>query len=419
MLDRINAEIAKRERSILGAALDDYQHAVLGTDTSPDDFSDGLRSKLWEWVKRQAEAGEIHDATLARMNLHIPPNTVKEIEKHWVPPSSIQAVTDQLRKYKRIKRWVLLLHDSARSMAEKGNVDEILGEIHKAQSAEDLAGALRPNRDVLTEAHKQTIDVQEGNRIGYLPTGHTELNIHAPAPGEVLVIGAESSMGKSLLASTIAEYMTSMDKPIPTIFVSLEMSEEEITIRKFAHAARVSSGAFRNPGALQSEHYDSIGAYIDNHKNNPLYWQRIDTPENLVNTVARLTRQHGIKAVFIDYLQNMNFGAGERYDLKIAGAMRMFYYTSKKYGVTFYVLSQIRKPPPGASDQKAPKLADLKESGAIRQVADHIWLLFRPGYTDQNSDDDRIIVKIAKNRNGPTGNEIKLNFKNGRLTDWS
>lgn len=418
MLDKINKEIAERERSILAAALDDYQHAILSTDTSPADFADSMRAKLWEWARHQAEEGEVHDAALARINLHIPPNFVSEIEKHWIPPSSIQAVTEQLRALHRVKRWVMLLHDASKKIADSRQVDEILGEIHAAQSAEEMTGSLRTNEVVLTAAYEQTKEVQEGRRLGFLSTGHIRLNQHAPVPGEVVVIGAESSMGKSLLASTIAEFMTSMPNPIPTLFDSLEMPDEEISIRKFSHAARISSGAFRNPGALQAEHHDSIGTYIDGHKKNPLLWQRIDSPTKLVSVVARLSRQVGLKAVFIDYLQNMNLGAGERYDLKIADAMRAFYSTAKRYGVTFFVLSQLRKPPPGASDQREPKLADLKESGAIRQIADHVWLLFRPGYTDTKEEDNRIMVKIAKNRNGPTGDEIRLSFKNGELTDW-
>lgn len=418
---RIEKEIAEREKSILASVLEDSIGTVLTTDVTEKDFDDGLRVEIFKWSRDCAEKGIWFDTTTAELDGGFPGNMLKDFEKVWIPASAIQHTADKMRVLRRVRDWSRLLYRAASELLVDRQVDFTLGRLHQAETKEKASTDLRTNKEVLSSAFDEMKLIQEGGRLGRLPMGHARLNLHAPGPGEVLVIGGDSSMGKSLLASRLAEYMTcEYHDPIPCLFVSLEMSEESITWRKFAEAAGVDVNTLRTKEEFHAPEYDLIQEYIDTHQQAPLFWQRIESPDVLISTVTRLCAQYGIGAVFIDYLQNMDFGSGsDRYDLRIGEAMRRFYANAKKTGVAYIILSQLRKKTAGSSQSGAPSLQDLKETGVIRQMADEIWLLHRPAYGNPSESDQAIHVRMAKDRDGPAGEVVRLEFENGKLLDWA
>lgn len=417
---RIEKEIAEREKSILASVLEDSIRTILTTDVTEGDFDDSLRAKIFKWSRGCAEKGIWFDTTTAELDGGFPGNVLKDLEKVWIPASAVQNAADKMRELRRVRNWSRLLYQAASELLVDRQVEFMLGRLHNAETKEAVSSELRTNEEVLLSAFEEMKLVQEGERLGRLPTGHKRLNLHAPGPGEVLVIGGDSSMGKSLLASRLAEYMTcEYDDPIPCLFISLEMSDENITRRKFAEAANVDVSTLRAQGALDTPKYDLIQEYIDTHRRAPLYWRTIYSPDVVVSTVTRLRVQLGIKAVFIDYLQNMDFGSGaDRYDLRVGEAMKKFYANAKKTDVAYIILSQLRKKASGSSQSGAPSLQDLKESGVIRQIADEVWLLHRPAYGKPTESDQTIHVRIAKDRDGPAGEIVRLQFEKGNLLDW-
>jgi replicative DNA helicase len=418
---KINKEIAKREKSILASIMDDSLGTILTTDLTEGDFDDRLRADIFRWLRDCAEKNIWSDPTTAELDGGFPRNVLADLEKAWMPASAIQHTADKMRVLRRVRNWAQLLHREANNLLVDRQVEITLGRIRRAETKEETVGEVRTNEQVLSSAFDELKLVQDGEKFGRLPTGHHQLDRYAPGPGELLVIGGDSSMGKSLLASKLAEYMAAgYHDPIPCLFVSLEMSDENIARRKFAEAAGVGVSVLRTSGTLDDRGYDRIQEYIDHHRQAPLYWRRVESPDELVGTATRLQAQHDVRVVFVDYLQIMNFGGGGyRHDLRVGGAMQKFYASAKKTGLTYIVLSQLRKKQTYSSQDAAPSLQDLKETGAIRQIADEIWLIYRPAASDPSATDQTIHVRIAKDRDGAIGAVVRLEFKDGRLLDWA
>jgi len=412
---QLEKEIQDRERTIIAEVLDDTANLFLGTDLSAHDFEHGRHREIFEWILQRVEADRFHGIETAETDLNLGKTLVQSIHDHWGTPTAIQSVIDDMRQKKRVKNWFRRMSQCAGEILKTRDVDESLSMIHNAIANEDQSGTMETTRHVMRKAFAEVQEVQEGTRPGFTPTGNHALDRVAPEPGETTVIGARSSMGKSILAAALANHMAGVEK-IPVLFVSLEMAHTSIVKRDFAKVAGVQTGAFRRKGSLQGEHYDRIGRYITKHQDMPLYWQRIDTPDRLIATAIKFRMQYGVRVIFLDYLQNMSLGIGERQDLREAEAIRRMDACGKKNDIAFFIMSQIRKSPPGAKEG-TPRLAALSGSGAIRNTADHIWLLYRPGY-GTGAPDDVLQVTVAKFRNGPTGEVIDLQFNQGVLPEW-
>jgi len=232
-------------------------------------------------------------------------------------------------------------------------------------------------------------------------------------------------MGKTSLAMNIAEYVA-IEQGEPVGVFSLEMTAESLVMRMLCSRARVSMQNIRS-GTLSTNDFTKMTGEAGKLASAPIYID--DTPGlSILNLRSRARRmmEKGIKLFVIDYLQllhsSMVRGDSNRQQ-EIADISNGIKSLAKELGVPIIVLSQLNRDVEKEKN-RAPKLSDLRESGAIEQDADLVLLIYRPpasandsrrGEEEEEQQSHHVQTSIevklviAKQRNGPTG-EVDLIF---------
>jgi replicative DNA helicase len=263
----------------------------------------------------------------------------------------------------------------------------------------------------LLEQTFQQIQDREGDYITGLATGFLELDDMTSGlqPGELIIVAARPSMGKTAFGLNLAEYMSVNLPDSPVAFFSMEMSRQQVAQRILCSRGRVDSHRLRR-GMLNEHEIRTLQMICDELRNAPLFID--DTPGMTVLELRakarRLRLQHKIKAVFVDYLQLMYTPGAESRQQEIAIISRGLKALGRELHIPIIAMAQLNRSPEGREGHR-PRMSDLRESGAIEQDADVVMLLHRPAYYDPNDEPGVAEVIIAKQRNGPTGT-VKLHF---------
>jgi replicative DNA helicase len=238
--------------------------------------------------------------------------------------------------------------------------------------------------------------------------------------GEMIVVAARPSMGKTSLAMNIAEHVA-VEEKLPVGVFSLEMTSESLVMRMLCSRARVNLRNVRE-GFLAERDFPPLTNAASNLTSAPLF---IDDSSGLSilqlrAKARRMYQQYGIKLFVIDYLQLLHSTArrAENRQQEIADISNGIKSLAKELNVPVIVLSQLNRELEKDKSRK-PQLSDLRESGAIEQDADVVGLLYKPGRgkgeggedDDGGAEQDALSVNllIAKQRNGPTG-DVRLTF---------
>jgi replicative DNA helicase len=283
-----------------------------------------------------------------------------------------------------------------------------------AMDAHGDATSARHVRDVAREALRD-IDARIANGTGLsgLATGYADLDqtLGGMRPGELLVIGARPSLGKTALSLNIAERVARAGAPV--LFVSLEMPARDIAERLLAMESGVSMHRLSRPRDLSR---DDIDALVEAGSDRgiagaPIYLD--DAPDQTAARIAsearRAARRYGVRLVVVDYLQLMRpeNPRDNRTQQVGASALRMK-QMARGLGVPVILLSQLNREL--EHQNRKPKLADLRESGDIEAHADRVILLHRENDLSANDVVWPIDLIVAKNRNGPTG-DVRLAYR--------
>lgn len=225
-------------------------------------------------------------------------------------------------------------------------------------------------------------------------------------PGDMIVVAARPSCGKTSLAMNIAEHVA-INKKLPVGVFSLEMTAQSLVMRMLCSGSRVNIRDIQR-GFLEDRQLPKIIATQSRLASAPIH---IDDSSGIsifqLRAKARkMAQQFGIKLLIVDYLQLMSADAENRTQeiSKISNGLKSI---AKELNVPVIVLSQLNREVEKRSDPK-PKLSDLRESGAIEQDADVVALLYRER-EDDTGDCIPVHLLIAKQRNGMTG-DIALMF---------
>jgi replicative DNA helicase len=235
-------------------------------------------------------------------------------------------------------------------------------------------------------------------------------------PGEMVVIAARPSMGKTSLAMNIVEHVV-IEEKLPVGVFSLEMTAESLVLRMLCSRSRVNLRNVRE-GFLAERDFPKLTGAAGRMASAPLFID--DTPGlsilQLRAKARRLHQQHGIKLLVIDYLQLLHSTARraqENRQQEIADISNGIKALAKELGIPVVVLAQLNRELEKDRNRK-PRLSDLRESGSIEQDADLVGLLYRPSVEEDDGgggdqDSRPVNLLIAKQRNGPTG-DVNLTF---------
>ena len=238
--------------------------------------------------------------------------------------------------------------------------------------------------------------------------------------GEMVVIAARPSMGKTSLAMNIAEHVA-IDERQPVGVFSLEMTSESLVLRMLCSRSRVNMRNVRD-GFLAERDFPKLTGSAGKLANSPLF---IDDSSGLSilqlrAKARRMHQQYGIKLFVIDYLQLLHSTSrrAENRQQEIADISSGVKSLAKELDVPVIVLSQLNRELERDKNRK-PRLSDLRESGSIEQDADLVGLLYKPSSGDDEdgggsgggAEEEAVPVNlyIAKQRNGPTG-DVHLTF---------
>lgn len=230
-------------------------------------------------------------------------------------------------------------------------------------------------------------------------------------PGELIILAARPSMGKTALSLNFAVQAALRDKKKVAYF-SVEMGKEQVMIRMLASSAKIRLGDLRigkiddqawprliNTAAALSE----TGLFIDDTSG--------ISPFEIRAKARRMKAKYGLDMIVIDYLQLMSMkGKMESREREVSEISKLLKSIAKELQVPVIALAQLNRGVEGRSDRR-PMLSDLRESGSIEQDADVIMMIYRGDYYDRDNPEIKGIAEviIAKQRNGPV-DTVKLRW---------
>jgi replicative DNA helicase len=304
----------------------------------------------------------------------------------------------------------------------EGEVDALLDEVERdilRISESRVQTQTTTIKDLVKKAITTIEDFhQRQGMLTGVGTGFTDLDkmtsgLHG---GEMVVIAARPSVGKTSLAMNIAEHVA-IEQRLPVGVFSLEMTSESLVLRMLCSRSRVNLRNVRE-GFLAERDFPKLTGSAGKLANAPLF---IDDSSalsilQLRAKARRMWQQYSIKLFVVDYLQLLHSTArrAENRQQEIADISSGIKSLAKELSVPVIVLSQLNRELEREKNRK-PRLSDLRESGAIEQDADVVGLLYKPSSDDEESgsaaEEDAVPMNllIAKQRNGPTG-DVNLTF---------
>ena len=284
-------------------------------------------------------------------------------------------------------------------------------------------------QDLMVEVVR-AIEERDGKHLTGVPCGFVEMDemLNGFQPGELLILAARPSMGKTAFALNVMEQMALAGHGVAMF--SLEMGKQQLVQRMLCARGRIDSQRLRK-NMLQKEDYDRLMTACGELDRADIYID--DTPGltllQLRSKARRLKDRYGIDAIVIDYLQLMSAGGRvESRQIEVSEISRGIKAMARELEVPVLCLSQLNR----AAEQREghrPRMSDLRESGSIEQDADVVMMLHREEYyhrgdtdwAEQNPDKTGVAeVIIAKQRNGPTGvANLAWNASSTRFQDLS
>ena len=250
-----------------------------------------------------------------------------------------------------------------------------------------------------------------------VPTGFADLDRMTSGlqAGDMIVLAARPSMGKTSFAVNIAEHVA-LNEGLPVAIFSMEMGAAQLAVRIVGSIGRVNQGNLRS-GKLTDDEWPRLTEAIERLRTVSLHIDETPglSPGELRANARRLARQCGkLGLIVVDYLQLMS-GSGsaassDNRATELGEISRGLKMLAKELQCPVIALSQLNRSVEQRTD-KRPMMSDLRESGAIEQDADIIMFIYRDDYYNKDSKEPNVAeVIIGKQRNGPTGT-VKLFFQ--------
>lgn len=434
---RIPPNSLEAERAVLGAMLlsEDAFHEVLEMLQSKHFYAPSHR-KVFDSMASLSPTGKPIDLVIVMEDLK-----AKGQLDAVGGVSYLSDLTEEVPSIKNVAHYAKLVEDRYR-LRELGRalmevtenvfngvgVDEAYGEAEgklSRLSDERLKNEVSDFSDMLAEALSGFEERQHGNLsdVGIVPPWPVMRKfIHGFKPGEMVVIAARPSMGKTSFALNLMNDMA-IHQNVPVLMFSLEMTASQIANNMLCIDAEMDGNEWRKPTKpIESDERQRVMDSVSRLSNSAILLD--DDPDlrpTLLRAKARrMKRDKGLGAIFIDYLQLMNDDPGnlskqDGRTQEMANISRSLKAIAKEFEVPIFALAQLNRTVESRAE-KVPRMSDLRESGSIEQDADVVILLNRPEYysIDKNNPTrpGEADIIIAKNRHGDVGTAEMMFIKN-------
>ncbi len=412
------------EEALLGSALLSRDASSrLMEEIKSNDFYSPTNQTIFEAMKELFDSGKpIDTVTVSEVVFKDKKNTTS------LKTSSIARLVDNVPSSANFERYIEIVQEQSnrRKLLKASSRIELLAyatdkDIHNVMdeaeqsifsASDDAIGeGLIGVSDVLDGAIERIEEIEnQGTGLSGLATHFADLDstLAGLQDGNLVVIAARPSMGKTSLAINIATNV-SKEKKV-TAFFSLEMTKEELVQRVLFSEAKVTSGDARK-GQLGPEKWSRVVEAASKVNNIPLYFDdaSVITVTDIRAKSRRLKASKGLDLIVVDYLQLMQGLSGDNRQQEIAEISRNLKNLARELKVPILALSQLNRAAEARED-KRPRLGDLRESGAIEQDADIVMMLYRDDYYNPATEKPGVAeVNIVKHRSGSTG-KVDLYF---------
>ena len=431
MIDRLPPQSTEAEQSVLGAILIDRDAVVeIAEFLRPEDFYRPANGTVYAAMLELFDRREPVDIVTVAEALERSDQLETIGGRSYLSSLSNQTPTAvHAVQYARIVERKAVLRNlisAAGKIAGIGYEDpaEIQEAIDRAESElfnvsqRRISTGFSTLKTLLHDAYDR-LDYLHAHRgeISGVRTGFTDLDTLTTGlqKSDLIVLAARPSVGKTSFALNIAEHAAVNDGRSVGVF-SLEMSKEQLVLRLLSSVANIDSQRLRT-GFLEEMDFARLAPAMNALSQAPVYID--DTPNitamELRTKARRLQAEAGLDLIIVDYLQLMQATSQNRDANRVqevSEISRGLKALARELSVPVIALSQLSRQPE-MRESKEPRLSDLRESGAIEQDADLVMFLWREkerGGEDQEQEGEVINLKLAKHRNGPTG-EVQLWFK--------
>ncbi|CDM91118.1 SPI-7-type island replicative DNA helicase [Xenorhabdus bovienii] len=280
-------------------------------------------------------------------------------------------------------------------------------------SEKNVETGQRSLMDSLSNVINQLENALQGNGVTGTPTGFVDLDKKTCGlqPGDLILVGARPSMGKTAFALEIAQ--SAIKDKGPVQFYSIEMPTEQLIQRLISNLASVPLGNIRR-GILDELEWEKIGVAMETISS----WQEslvIDDSSNMTPSLLRARARRNMRKfgqpslIIVDYLQLMRSPEQDNRTLEIGEISRSLKALGKELGCPVLALSQLNRQLEQRADRR-PINGDLRDSGSLEQDADLVLFLYRDEvYATDSLDKGIAEIIISKQRQGPLGT-VKVGF---------
>jgi replicative DNA helicase len=431
MIDRLPPQSVEAEQSVLGSILIDRDAIIEVADfLRAEDFYRQAHGRIYAAMVDLSERREPIDVVTVAESLERTGDLESIGGRAYLGTLSNQTPTAvHAAQYARIVERKAVLRNligAAGRIAGIGYEDpaEVQEAIDRAESelfavSQRRVGAgFSELRNLLHDAYDRLDYLHEHRgEISGIRTGFGDLDQLTTGlqKSDLVILAARPSVGKTSFALNIAEHAAARDRKTVGVF-SLEMSKEQLVLRLLSSVANIDSQRLRT-GFLEELDFARIAPAMNTLSEAPIYID--DTPNittmELRTKARRLQAEAGLDMVIVDYLQLMQSSTTTRDANRVqevSEISRGLKALARELKVPVIALSQLSRQPE-MRESREPRLSDLRESGSIEQDADLVMFLWREkerGSDDADTSGEVVKLKLAKHRNGPTG-EIDLWFK--------
>jgi replicative DNA helicase len=427
-LDRLPPQNLEAEQSILGAILIDNEALPKALEiVDPDDFYKNSHKKIFNAMVELFDKSEPIDLITLTDCLK-KDEALEDVGGISYLSSVVNMVptSANIRYHSKIVREKALLRGLVRTATDIANrvyednfdAEELVDYAEKSIfdiSDKRVKASFATLKDVIKgsfEMIEQLYDKKE--TITGVSSGFGDLDELTSGfqRGELIIIGGRPSMGKTAFALNVAQHI-GIELKEPVAVFSLEMAKEQLAFRLLCAEAMVNASSIRK-GFIHKEDWHKLTSAASRLTDAPIF---IDDSSSisvleLRAKARRLKMEHGLSMVVVDYLQLMRGRRSfERREQEISEISRSLKALAKELNVPVIAVSQLNRSVEARRPPK-PILADLRESGAIEQDADVILFLYRDEIYNKDNPANRgeAELDIAKQRNGPAGETVKLTF---------
>ena len=421
---RVPPNNVEAERSVLGCMIQDREALMLGLELlTGEDFYQPAHKEIFDAMRelnnrmQPCDLLTVDNELTRKGTLAGVGGTAYLVELSQSVPSTVnaKAYMQIVDEKSTLRKLITAGADiSTACYSETEPVSDILGMAEKA-----IFDIVMRRSESSTLTHIAEILPATYNRIQELtrlkgsfdgvPTGFIDLDnlltgLHG---GELVIIGARPSMGKTSFGLNIASYAAEAGHSVAVF--SLEMPKDQLAMRLLCADARVDLQSVRH-GSLNDQDWIALSSSLGPLASANLYIDDTSgiTPTQLRSRCRRLKMEKKLDLIMVDYLQLMSSDShAENRQNEVSEISRNLKGIAKELNVPLVALAQLSRAGAQRSD-KRPILSDLRDSGAIEQDADVIIFLHREEYYNPDTEDKNIAeVIVSKQRNGPLGT-VKL-----------